>query len=77
MNQSATHDYRPSTPRAGGTAISTDQAGSNAGGTACPRRSLLRQAVAPAMMAPPVDIDRATVGSDPRPVGTTGHWNQP
>jgi hypothetical protein len=47
------------------------------GCTACPMRPILVKAAGATTSAPPAGTDRAKVATDPAPVGTDMHWNQP
>jgi hypothetical protein len=59
MNQSAIRVYQPSALGESDTAVGTDQASSNAGGTACPEWPLSMQAATHSTSDPLSGTDRA------------------
>jgi hypothetical protein len=74
MNQRAPHCNRPVAPGTGGTAVSTNLAGSIMDGTARPEQPVLFKAVPPASLARPaatysvaVSIAHRAVGSGDKP----------
>jgi hypothetical protein len=76
-NQSATPSYWLSALVVVSTAIGTNPADSNGGGTARPRWPIAVQAARASTSLYPGDTDHGLAATDPRAVGSDLRWNQP